>query len=62
MPLHNNIIGNFNYQDRLETNLLVIFAHTYNSEWFSIICVTGQHSYWTCTCETNGFYWCAFAL
>jgi len=26
-------------QDRLETNLLQLFAHTENSEWFSIIFV-----------------------
>jgi len=25
------------YQDRLETNLLQLFAHTQSSEWFSII-------------------------
>jgi len=25
------------YQDRLEINLLQIFAHTQNSEWFSMI-------------------------
>ena len=27
------------YQDRLETNLLQLFASTYSSEWFSIISV-----------------------
>jgi len=27
-------------QDRLETNLLQLFAHTQNSEWFSMISVT----------------------
>jgi len=27
------------YQDRLETNLLQLFAHAQNSEWFSIISV-----------------------
>jgi len=32
-----------NYQDRLQKNILVLFAHTSNSEWFSIISVTGQH-------------------
>jgi len=25
------------YQDRLETNLLQLFAHPENSEWFSVI-------------------------
>jgi len=40
VPLHNSIISNFMiYQDRLETNLLQLFAHTQNSEWFSIIFV-----------------------
>jgi len=38
VPLHNSIIGNFMvYQDRLETSFLQLFAHTENSEWFSII-------------------------
>ena len=37
---HNSIAGNFMvYQDRLETNLLQIFRHPGNSEWFSIISV-----------------------
>jgi len=27
------------YQDQFEANLLQLFAHTYNSEWFSIIFV-----------------------
>jgi len=27
------------YQDRLETNLLQLFAHTWHSEWCSIISV-----------------------
>jgi len=37
---HNSIIGNFMvYQDRLETNLLRLFVHPENSEWFSIIYV-----------------------
>jgi len=27
------------YQDRLETKLLQLFAHSENSEWFSIILV-----------------------
>jgi len=32
------MIGNFVvYEDRLETNLLQLFAHPENSEWFSII-------------------------
>jgi len=36
----NNSIGNFMiYQDRLETNLLKLFAHLENSEWFSIVSV-----------------------
>ena len=38
VPFHKRKIGNFMvYQDRLETNLLQLFAHTSNSEWFSII-------------------------
>ena len=37
---HNSIIGNFMvYQDRLEINLLQLFGHPDNSEWFSIISV-----------------------
>jgi len=40
VPFYNSIIGNFmDYQDRLETNLLQLFAHTENSEWSSIISV-----------------------
>jgi len=40
VPLHNSIISNFMiYQDRLETNLLQLFAPTCSSEWFSIISV-----------------------
>jgi len=40
VPFHNSIIGNFMvYQDRLETNLLQLFAHPENSEWFSAIYV-----------------------
>jgi len=27
------------YQDQFETNLLQLFAHTWNSEWFSIFSV-----------------------
>jgi len=37
---HYSIVGNFMvYQDRLETNLLQLFAQQENSEWFSIISV-----------------------
>jgi len=37
---HNSVIGNFMvYQDQLETNLLQLFRHSENSEWFSIISV-----------------------
>jgi len=40
VPLHTSIISNFMiYQDQFEANLLQLFAHTYNSEWFSIIFV-----------------------
>jgi len=40
VPLHNSIISNFMiYQDRLERNLLQLFANTENSEWFSMISV-----------------------
>ena len=36
--LHDIVIGNFMfYQDRLEANLLQLFAHPENSEWFSVI-------------------------
>ena len=39
-PSHNSTISNpMIDQDRLETNLLQLFAHTENSEWFSIIFV-----------------------
>jgi len=35
---HNRIIGNFIvYQDRLETNLLQLFAHVENSDCFPVI-------------------------
>jgi len=35
-----SIMSNFMiYQHQLETNLLQLFAHTENSEWFSIISV-----------------------
>jgi len=38
--LHYSIISNFMiYQDRPERSLLQLFAHTYNSEWFSIISI-----------------------
>jgi len=38
VPFHNRMKGNFmGYKDRLETNLLQLFAHPQNSEWFSII-------------------------
>jgi len=37
---NNNIIGHFMvYQDRLKTNLLLLFAHPEKSEWFSLISV-----------------------
>ena len=37
---HNSIIGHFMvYHDRLETNLLQLYRHPDNSEWFSIISV-----------------------
>jgi len=40
VPLHDSIISNVMiYQDRLETNLLQLFAPTYSSEWSSIISV-----------------------
>jgi len=40
VPFHKSIIGNFMvYQDWLETNLLQLFGHPENSEWFSIISV-----------------------
>jgi len=36
-PFYDRIVGNFTvYQDRIETNLLLLFAQPYNSEWFSI--------------------------
>jgi len=46
------------YQDRLETNLLQLFAHGENWEWFSIISYYcwGQHCCWTCKCEKNDYY------
>ena len=47
-------MGNFMvYQDRLEINLLQLFGHPENSEWFSIISVIifeVKHCWWT---ETN---------
>ena len=37
---HHSIVDNFMvYQDRIETNLLQLFAQQENSEWFSIISV-----------------------
>jgi len=37
VPYHNSIVGNIIvYQDRIETNLLQLFAHPENLEWFSI--------------------------
>ena len=40
MLFHNSIVGNFVvYQDRPEINLLQLFGHPENSEWFSIIYV-----------------------
>ena len=46
VPFHNNVIGSFMVcQYRIETNLLQLFAHPENSEWFSMICYYfgGQH-------------------
>jgi len=41
VPLYNSIISNFMiYQDRLETNLLQLFAHTKFRMCFSVISVT----------------------
>jgi len=41
LPFHNSIIGNFIIdQDRIETDLLKLWAHQENSEWFSVISVT----------------------
>jgi len=38
VPFHENIIGNFMAsQDRIETNLLQLFAYRATSDWFSII-------------------------
>ena len=40
VPFHNSITGNLiDYQDRLETILFQLFAHSENLEWFSIISV-----------------------
>jgi len=40
VDFHNNNIGNVMvYQDRLETNLMQLFAHSQDSEWFSTISV-----------------------
>jgi len=39
-PFHNSIIGNFMIdQDRLERNLLQLFAHPEDSHWFSTVFV-----------------------
>jgi len=38
VPLYHSIISNFMiYQNRLQTILLQLFAHSQNSEWFSMI-------------------------
>jgi len=38
VPFHKSSIGNLMvYQDRIETNLLQLRAHSETSEWFSII-------------------------
>ena len=38
VPLYENAIGNFMvYLDRIETNLLELFAHPEISDWFSIL-------------------------
>ena len=38
VPFYENIVSNFMvYQDRIETNLLQLFAHLETSDWFSII-------------------------
>jgi len=38
VPFHNSIIGHFIvYKDRVERNLLQLFAHPEDSKWFSII-------------------------
>ena len=40
VPLHNSAIGDFMvYQHRIQTNLLQLFAHPDNPEWFSEISV-----------------------
>jgi len=40
VPYHNSIISHFMvYKDRLETNLLQLFAHAEISEWISAIFV-----------------------
>ena len=40
MPIHTSIESNFMiYQDQFEAYFLQLFAHTLNSEWFSIISV-----------------------
>ena len=38
MPFHYSIVGNLMvYRDRIETNLLQLFAQQENPDWFSII-------------------------
>jgi len=40
VPFYNSVIGNLIvYQDRIETDLLKLFAHPENSGWFSVISV-----------------------
>jgi len=46
------------YQDRLETNLLQLFAQTKSRMVFCNFCYYfwGQHCCWTCKCEENDYY------
>jgi len=38
VPIYKSIVDNFMvYQNRIETNLLQLFAHLETSEWFAII-------------------------
>ena len=40
MPFHNSITGHYTVdKDRLETNLLQLFAHPENSKWFIIFVI-----------------------
>ena len=60
---HNSIIGNIMlYQDLLETNLLQLFGHQENSEWFSIVLLWFLWSTLLIKTETNvigkGFFLC----